>query len=349
MAAIIDSFKDTPWLVPAILFGGGLMLGIFIDHVVLPILKKLAEKTTWRFDDIIINSLRGLFIVWCGLLGARLAVENINEKLSARTLGYADDTLKVLFIISFTILVARIAVALLQRQSQKNAKSIPGVSIFTNITRVVVFALGMLIVLDALKIPITPILTALGVGGLAVALALQDTLSNLFAGLHVIASRQIKQGDYVKLDSGNEGYITDITWRNTTIRALANNMIIVPNAKLASAIITNYYQPDSEMGMGVEISVSGDSDLDMVERVTIEVAKEIVAKTPGVVNTGDPAIRYSSFADGGITFGVGFRVKEFTDQYLVKHEFLKALNKRYKAEGIQLALPTRTIYVKEKA
>jgi small-conductance mechanosensitive channel len=122
----------------------------------------------------------------------------------------------------------------------------------------------------------------------------------------------------------------------------------VPNSKVASAIVTNYYQPDSEMGIGVEISISGDSDLDKVERVTIEVAKEIIAKTPGVVNTGDPAIRYTSFTDGSITFGIGFRIKEFTDQYLVKHEFLKALNKRYKAEGIQLAQPTRTIYVKEK-
>ena len=198
-----------------------------------------------------------------------------------------------------------------------------------------------------LGIEITPVLTALGVGGLAVALALQDTLSNLFSGIHIIASKQIKPGDYVKLDSGNEGYVVDVGWRNTTIRALANNMIIIPNAKLASAIITNFYQPDLEMGMGVEISVSGDNDLDTVERVTIEVAKEIIAKTPGVINSGEPAIRYGSFADGDITFGVGFRIKEFTDQYLVKHEFLKAIYKRYKVEGIRLASPTRTIYVKE--
>jgi small-conductance mechanosensitive channel len=124
-------------------------------------------------------------------------------------------------------------------------------------------------------------------------------------------------------------------------------MIIVPNSKVASAIIVNYYQPDLEMGVGVDISVSYDNDLEKVERVTIEVAKEITAKTPGVINTGEPAIRYSSFADCSITFGIGFRVKEFTDQYLVKHEFLKALHKRYKAEGIQLALPVRAVYVKE--
>ena len=347
IASIIDAFKDSAWILPAILCGGGLLLGIFVDHVVLPILKIIVGRTKWEFDDIIINSLRGMFIVWLGIIGAHLAIVSLGDKLGQKAFDTAEAILKIVFILSFCVLAARIAVALLQRYSQKEGAQIPGVSLFSNVIKFVVFALGLLIILDALHIPITPILTALGVGGLAVALALQDTLSNLFAGIHIIASKQIKPGDYVKLDTGNEGYVTDIGWRNTAIRALPNNMIIVPNSKMASAIVINYYQPDSEMGIGVDISVSFDSDLDKVERVTIDVAKEIIAKTPGVVNTGEPSIRYNSFSDYSVTFGIGFRVKEFTDQYLVKHEFLKALHKRYKAEGIQLALPTRTIYVKE--
>jgi small-conductance mechanosensitive channel len=347
IATIIDAFKDNPWLMPAIFLGSGLLLGVFIDHVVLPILKKITARTKWEYDDIIIDSLRGLFIIWFGIIGAHLALVSLGDKISSKVFDTAADALKVIFIMSLSVLVARVIVALLRSYIQKSGTQIPGVSLFTNIARLIVLIMGALMALNAINIPIAPVLTALGVGGLAVALALQDTLSNLFAGIHIVASRQIKPGDYVKLDTGNEGYVTDVGWRNTTIKALANNMIIVPNSKVASAIITNTYQPDCEMGLGVEISVSGDSDLDKVERVTIEVAKEIIAKTPGVVNAGEPAIRYSSFADGGITFGIGFRVKEFTDQYLVKHEFLKALNKRYRAESIQLASPTRTIYVKE--
>lgn len=347
MAAIIEAFRENQWLAPAIFFGGGLVLGVFIDHVVLPILKKLAERTTWKFDDIIINSLRGLFIVWLGIVGAHLAMVSLGDRISPKMFDTAKDVLKVIFILSLSVLAARITVALLRRSIQQSGTQIPGASIFTNLARLVILMIGALMALNALGIAITPILTALGVGGLAVALALQDTLSNLFSGIHIIVSKQIKPGDYVKLDSGNEGYVVDVGWRNTTIKAPANNMVIVPNAKLASAIITNFYQPDLEMGMGVEISVSGDNDLDKVERITIEVAKEIIAKTAGVVNTGDPAIRYTSFSDGAITFGIGFRVREVTDQHLVKHEFLKALHKRYKAEGIQIALPTRTIFVKD--
>ena len=103
--------------------------------------------------------------------------------------------------------------------------------------------------------------------GLAVALALQDTLSNLFSGLQVVASRQVRLGDYVKLESGEEGYVTDITWRNTSIRALPNNMVIVPNSKLASTLVTNYYQPEREMAVLVQVCVGYQSDLKKLVRL----------------------------------------------------------------------------------
>ena len=346
MSEIIDAFKQNPWLAPVILLGSGIVVGILFDRVILPVFKRLAARTKWQFDDVVIDSLRGLFIVWFGILGARLAIESAHNRLNERTIDLASSSLKVFFIASITVFAARITVALMRRYTQKG-QAIPGVSIITNVANAVVFTIGLLIILDALGIAITPILTALGVGGLAVALALQDTLSNLFAGIHIIASRQIKLGDYVKLDTGFEGYVADIGWRNTVIRALPNNMIIVPNSKMASAIVVNYYQPDCEMGVGVEITISCENDLEKVERITIEVAKEIIAKTPGIVDAGEPGMKYSSLTDYSITFGIGFRVKEYTDQYLVKHEFLKALQKRYKAEGIKFATPTRTIYVRQ--
>ena len=132
----------------------------------------------------------------------------------------------------------------------------------------------------------------MGIGGLAVALALQDTLSNLFSGLQIIASRQVRIGDYVKLNTGEEGYVTDITWRNTTIRAIPDNMIIVPNSKLASTILTNYHQPAKVMSVIVQIGVSYDSDLAKVEKITLEVAKEILREIEGGIPDFEPFIRY---------------------------------------------------------
>jgi small-conductance mechanosensitive channel len=192
-----------------------------------------------------------------------------------------------------------------------------------------IFLMGALIILQTLNISITPILTALGVGGLAVALALQDTLSNLFSGLQIIASRQVRPGDYVKLESGEEGYVIDITWRNTAIRALPNNMVIVPNSKLASTLVTNYYQPEKEMAVLVEVGVGYQSELKKVEQTTIEVAREVMHEVKGGVREFEPFIRYHSFGDSSINFTVILRGCEFTDQFLIKHEFIKRLHERF--------------------
>ena len=94
--------------------------------------------------------------------------------------------------------------------------------------------------LNAVGVSITPIITALGVGGLAMALALQDTLSNLFAGIHILAEHTIRIGDFIRLETGQEGYVEDISWRTTRIRMLPNNMVIVPNSKLAQSVVVNY-------------------------------------------------------------------------------------------------------------
>jgi small-conductance mechanosensitive channel len=221
--------------------------------------------------------------------------------------------------------------------------ALPATSLFANLTKLFVFLIGSLIILQTLNISVTPILTALGVGGLAVALALQDTLSNLFSGLQVIASRQVKPGDYVKLESGEEGYVTDITWRNTAIRALPNNMVIVPNSKLASGLVTNYYQPEKEIAVLVQVGVSYQSDLKKVEQVTIGVAKEVMCEVEGGTPEFEPFIRYHTFADFSVNFTVILRAREFTDQFLLKHEFIKRLHERYRKEGIEIPFPIRTL------
>ena len=202
-------------------------------------------------------------------------------------------------------------------------------------------------ILNTLNINITPFITSLGIAGLAVGLALQDTLSNFFAGLYILISKKIKPGDYISLDSGIEGYVEDITWRNTTIRQLPNNIVIVPNSKLASSIITNYYLPEKELAVLVQVGVSYNSDLEKVEKVTIEVAKEVMKEVPGGVPNFEPFIRYHTFGDFSINFTVILRAQTYVDRYLVTHEFVKRLHKRYKEEGIEIPFPIRTVYLRQ--
>lgn len=332
------------YLLPITFIAGGFIIGALFERIVLVKLKKLSSKTRWKADELVITSLRGMMILWFGLAGIYSAL--LNLPFSPPLHLIFEKILLIIIIYSVTIVVSRIAVGLVKLYSQRKEGDLPATSIFTNFTRFIVFVLGILIILNSLNISITPILTALGVGGLAVALALQDTLSNFFAGVHILASRQIKPNDYVKLDTGEEGYIADITWRNTMIRTLPNNMVIIPNSKLASAIVTNFNLPEQTIKVYIPVGVSYESDLEKVEAITAEVAKQVMSEIPGSVPELEPAVRYNAFADFSINFNVVLYAREFTNQYALRHAFIKRLHERYKKEGIEIPFPIRTVYTR---
>ena len=336
-------FARWPWLAPVIYLSAGLLAGVIVEKTVFAYLVGLAKKTRTEADDLILGAFRNMPMLWCFLAGAYFASNSV--EVYPRWERLVEHTILVLFLASLTLVGARVAAALVTLYSLKAEGLMASTSILRNLTALAVVICGVLVILDTLGISVTPILTALGVGGLAVALALQDTLSNLFAGIQILASRQVRVGYYIKLASGEEGYVSDIRWRNTVVRALANNAILIPNSKLASAITTNYYMPVKEMSVQVQVGVSYGSDLEKVERVTVEVATEVMKEVTGGVPATQPFIRYHTFADSSINFSVNLRGQEFTDQYLITHEFIKRLQKRYAQEEITTPFPIRRVYL----
>lgn len=144
--------------------------------------------------------------------------------------------------------------------------------------------------------------------------------------------------------------MTDVGWHMTRIRMLPNNTVLVPNKKLSKSIVVNYYLPDKELAVLVNLGVHYGSDLKKVEKVTCEVAKEVMREVSGGVPDFDPFIRYHTFGDFSVNFTVIIRAKEFVDQYLIKHEFIKRLHARYAKEGIVIPYPIRAVnYAQEKA
>jgi small-conductance mechanosensitive channel len=150
-------------------------------------------------------------------------------------------------------------------------------------------------------------------------------------------------GDYVKLDSGQEGYVVDFSWRSTRLRMLANNLVVVPNAKLAQAIVVNHDLPSRDLAVLVDVGVDYGSDLAQVERVVMDVGHEVMTDVAGGVPEFEPFIRYHTFGDSSIDFTVILRAREFVDQYLIKHEFVKRLHARFNQEGIVIPFPIRAI------
>jgi small-conductance mechanosensitive channel len=320
------------WLAPALFLSGGLLLGIVAEKAILPLLLKASRRVHLDSASLVMRSVKGMLILWGFLAGMRGALSAIVLKPDvARFLGHVPV---VLFLFSLTVVLARVSIGLFDLQARKGKGDTPTISLFGNLIKLSVYILGVLVILQSLGISITPVLTALGVGGLAVALALQETLSNLFAGLQIIAARQIKPGDYVHLDTGEEGYVADVTWRNTTIRAIANNMIIVPNSKLASTILTNFHHPVKDLLVYVNVGVHYDSDLEHVERVTLEVAQEVQSAVDGAKRDHQPRVRYNEFGDSGVIFRVVLAAQEFYDSYELTHQFIKCLKRRYDKEGI---------------
>jgi len=334
-------------LMPLIIFLVVLSIGFIAKKIIFNRLTHWVKKTSAKLDDIIVQPAKGPFMVLCLMLSLYFALQF--SKLPENIAHIMSKSILILCIISVVLALANLLSGIIKFYASRSDSTLPITSLTQNIARILVFSIGALMILNSLGISITPILATLGVGGLAVALALQDTLSNLFAGFHITVAKQIRVGDYVKLETGEEGYVVDINWRSTKIKMLPNNLVLVPNDKLNKAIVTNYYLPDKEMAVLVDLGVHYKSDLEKVERVTCEVAKSVMTEVSGGVAYFEPFIRYHTFGDSSIKFTVILRAREFVDQYLIKHEFIKRLHKRYIQEGINIPYPIRAInYEQEK-
>ncbi|MGH4030282.1 mechanosensitive ion channel family protein [Actinomycetota bacterium Odt1-20B] len=330
-------------IVAGIAVFAGVAAGLLL-RALLRWLGRHALRTRWSGDDVIVDALRAL--VPCAAIAGGLAAAATALPLTPQVGRNVHVTLIALLILASTVTAARIVAGLVRGLAQSRQGVAGSATIFVNITRVVVLAIGFLVMLQTLGISIAPLLTALGVGGLAVALALQDTLANLFAGVHILASKTVQPGDYIRLSSGEEGYVVDINWRNTVVRQLSNNLVIIPNTQLSGTNMTNYSRPEQELSITVQVGVSYDSDLEHVERVTIEVVEDVMTDITGAVPDHEAAVRFHTFGDSRIGFTVILGVGEFSDQYRIKHEFIKRLHQRYRAEGIRVPAPARTVTVK---
>src|SRR6266550_1952703 len=181
-------------------------------------------------------------------------------------------------------LIAQLSLALLGRLTARNeASQRVGSQVMTMARVTLAFVFGALL-LDNLGIHLTALVTTLGIGSLAVALALQDTLGNFFAGLYLQADRPVRIGDYVRVDTGDEGTVMHIGWRSTRLRTITNNTVVLPNERLSKAVVTNYSLPDPEVAVDVRVTVAYDSDLDRVERLLAEAARHARADHPGMLD-----------------------------------------------------------------
>ncbi len=332
-------------LVPCLVFAVTLGVAWVLRRILLASLRAWNRRTNTRPGTIVAEALDGPTIIWMFILAGHLAIQS-SELPSGIIHVWGPNLLMALWAVSLTMMFMRVAGDLVRHYGGQIPGALPVTTLTQNLAQLAVLILGIVLTLGAFGLKITPILTALGVGGLAVALALQDTLSNLFAGFYIAVAGQIRLGDYIKLNSGEEGYVNDISWRSTAIRALANNMIIIPNAKLSQAIVTNYYLPEKRLGVSLQVGVSYGSDIDRVERILLEIAAKGAGDIPGLLANPAPVVMFDpGFGDSSLVLTLGYHVAEFANQYGVRNELRKRIYKRFQEENIDMPFPTRTVYL----
>ncbi|MBR4905151.1 MAG: mechanosensitive ion channel family protein [Selenomonadaceae bacterium] len=338
-------------IVPACILAFSLAVGIALNNFLEKKIEKRVESSDSEIMEIFFRAMKGVPISLCLVIGLYWSVT---------TSSMPPGLERIFSYILFTVIIfsiTRVCERTLSgfiRLKFSGSSDITQSTLLDTIFRVAIYASGALIVLDYFDISIAPIMAAMGVGGMAVAFGVRETLENIFSGLQLIVSKQLRVNDYIKLSTGDEGRITDINWRYITVMPPnEGSVVVIPNKIIANAVSTNYSQPRDDIIVVVPIGVSYDSDLDLVERVTVEVARDLMIKIDGYEPQFDsegvdrnnlaPVVRFQCFNDSSIDFNAVMHVQVFTNQYLLKHEFIKAITKRYREEGINIPFPIRTL------
>ncbi|HYA18232.1 MAG TPA: mechanosensitive ion channel family protein [Bryobacteraceae bacterium] len=345
---------EDPYLliVPVLLLGLTLLVGLFVRRILISTLGAWAKRTNSHLGDLLSGTLRGSILLWFAILGVHLATQS--SRIPPRYLHYIPKTLAFLWILSLTIAFSRLAgnaVRYYGTHVAGDGEMREVASLTQKLAQLIVVSFGIVLMLKIVfDINLTPVLATLGVGGLAVALALQDTLSNLFAGFYVSISGLLRIGDYIRLSTGEEGYVSDINWRCTTIRGMTNNIVVIPNSKLGQAIYTNYCLPDKRTDLSFSIGVAVDSDVDRVEEILLEETIAASRQIPGMVSDPQPYIRFvpgpSAFS---LVYEINFSASEFGVQGQVQSELRKRIFKRLRKEGIVIPYPTSMVISEPRA
>ena len=311
----------------------------FFVVIILHILFKKFEKKLFRIKRTMFFISLYVLIILVGLYFSFHSLESLSSYQSE-----IDGVFFVLLVLIASLVISRVVNILISRwlKVRKKLERIP--QIFSKLVSIIIFIIGLAIIFTYFEVEITPLIATLGIGALAIGLALQSTLANLFAGMHIVSDKPINIGDFIEIDGNTSGIVEDIGWRSTRIKTIRDTIIVVPNAKLADSTIINESQPKREMIILVECGVAYESDLEKVEKITISVAKHIQKTAHGAVKDFEPSIRYRSFGDSNIEFVAVLKVENPIEKYMVKHEFIKALKKRFDKENIEISWPIRKIY-----
>lgn len=323
-------------------FFGIIIVSLLIGFILRSLFHRLAKKTDTRFDDILYEVIGAYAGVWLLIWGTYWIVGEF-PFLSATNIDQVRSILKTIFAVSIVISIAKALTMWMKMLASKSSSFRTIEKPIRFMIRVLIFVIGLILVLDVMDISITPLVTTLGLGSLAVALALQDTFANFFAGLYLAADRPIRVGDFVRINE-DEGFVEELGWRSTKIRTFQNSLVIYPNSVVSQSMIVNYYLPSNITSLVIPIGVSYSSDTRKVESIIMEEIKKISGELEWFDSATKPEVYFKGYGAYSLDFDVIFWLRDFSKYRQARNEFLHRLFKRFAEEGIHIPFPIRTIY-----
>ncbi|MEC9438220.1 MAG: mechanosensitive ion channel family protein [Chloroflexota bacterium] len=322
-------------------------------------IRRMESKASLSVPGIVLKSVQGpasLLLASIGLLLAYLIIIDIPSDLVYSIAGSGDlaiGTWQLVAIALGTLTTAHLCDSLIEwylfNIASKTETTFDDTLLPTlrRVLPITIYAIGVLIAIDSFGVSVSPILAGLGIGGLAVALAVQPTLSNFFAGTYVVTEGELKKGDFIELEGGPSGYVEEVGWRSTKIRSRFNNLVIIPNSRMAESIVTNYYSPTPAMNVVVTCGVSYEADLPTVERCALEEAASLISESEQAIKDVTPFFGFSNFGDSNIDFFVFLQAIDRAGTFQLKSQLIKRIHQRFGKEGIEINYPVRRLVFPE--
>ncbi len=347
----LQTILSHPLLLNPYIRSFAILLGFYIiskiAHIILvKYITILTRKTKTDIDDKIIEKTNRPISLLLLVIGFYLAFVPFKATY-ARFADVGENIFASIIILIVTFIIMRIVDVLIDGWGRKFAERTEStlddevIPLFHRFSRIGIMLIGTMFILPVWGIEIGPLLASLGIAGIAVAFALQTTLGNIFGGASLIIDKAVKVGDVIEIEGGVTGVVTDVGLRSTRLRTYDNEMVVMPNGKLADSRITNFLQPDPKVRGIVNFGVAYGSDIDKVRRITIKTIKNLDL----VLDDPEPRVEMVSLGDFSLNFRAQFWVDHFDKRFPTKCKILEELYNVFSKEGIDIPFPTRTIYM----
>ena len=339
---ILEIFKN-PYVEAALIFLLFVVIGKIIAVVLRKYIKKITDRTKTKFDDILLEKSEPSLTYLIILIGVKVVLMRIG--IINLPIFRIINSLIAVIVVYFLVILMDTIIEVWGLEWEKKTKS--GIDamlpLIHKLSKVIFIMIGIIVILNIWEKDVTGFVAGLGVAGIVLGFALKDSLGNIFGGISIILDKTYRVGDRIKIDSGESGIVYDIGLRSTKIKTWDNDILVIPNGKMANSKIQNYVQPSIRSRCVIDFGVAYGSDIKKVKNVVMKTVK----KVENVLKDPEPSVAFVKMNDFSLDFKAKFWVEDVSQGYAAKEKSTCMIYDALNKAKISIPFPTRTVYLKK--